>query len=181
MRTTVESNQPPIDDSLLAAILAVGLRRKVFAKADVVRWADREIERRSDALPWLIGLSLVNSPSSSLNELLVALEERGWQADPTNVCTGILSLVPNLAACSFDECQTIVRQLYEITRAAFKEDFSCRLLLEVADQFDGFDYFRAYSKNDLVEGFQRFLNVKRDDAVRDRLAPVQFVVGDGLQ
>ena len=50
----MQPNERETDDCLLAAILAVGLGRGLFAKRDVIRWADREIERRSEAPAWLI-------------------------------------------------------------------------------------------------------------------------------
>lgn len=177
---TMHTSLLPIDDHLIAAILAVGLRFGVLRKRDLISWADQEIEQRSEVPAWLIDLSLSNSKDLPSVDIVKVLEDVSRTAIAEAVCIGIYSLIPDIADRNYEQCHIVARLLYHITRTVLRNDFSSPLLLEMVTIDEVFDGWQCGSSTheELMTLLRDFVELKRDKTICSRLKPIIFVIPD---
>jgi hypothetical protein len=170
-----------ISDESLAAVLSQGLRYQHVSMQDVIRRADREIERRPTPPSWIVELSM--SARTHVLDVVNLLNRIAGDVDRVTVARGLLSLVVDTDKLTFSELGTLAAKVYQLTYDTLEGDWAQPMLNDADRVADNFDWLREgytdLSEGEVMQAFDDFLRKYSDRAFADRLYPVRFVVGRG--
>jgi hypothetical protein len=163
------------NDAQIASVFALGVDTGFARRADLIAWADREIEARAEPPGWIIELAM--SHKTLTLDLCEMLRGRADCVTPDVAVQLAFALVPEPPAGDLATSKRMAREMYGVARVATGGAYEHPLLYDLMwldDEFDLLEY-SSRTAEQLMRKFADYIRGFRDDEVRARLAPVAWV------